>query len=331
MVDQTSAGHWIRRFLMEYATAERNLSANTCASYRDMLVLLLPYAAKRNGIATDALSVTDLSAELVRDFLVHLEKERQCCTATRNQRLASIHALARFIGEHSPQHIEWCTQIRMIPIKKGTTASLTYLEKSEVDGLLAAPDQSSKLGLRDHALLLFLYNSGARASEVASLQIADIDWHSKSVRITGKGTKQRRCPLWTTTLRHLRHLAGERPAEANLFLNCRGEPLTRYGIHTLVERYIAKLRTSMPSLQGKRISPHVIRHTTASHLLQAGVDINTIRAWLGHVSLDTTNIYAETDLTTKKRALATLARGSTRRSSGGWSRRPDLMTFLRSL
>ncbi|MGE3993514.1 tyrosine-type recombinase/integrase, partial [Pseudorhodoplanes sp.] len=103
------------------------------------------------------------------------------------------------------------------------------------------------------------------------------------------------------------------------------------GIHTLVERYIAKLRTSMPSLQGKRISPHVIRHTTASHLLQAGVDINTIRAWLGHVSLDTTNIYAETDLATKKRALATLARGNTRRSSGGWSRRPDLMTFLRSL
>lgn len=331
MVDRTSAGHWIRRFLMEYATAERNLSANTCASYRDMLVLLLPYAAKRNGMATDALSITDLSAELVRDFLVHLEKERQCCTTTRNQRLASIHALARFIGEHSPQHIEWCTQIRMIPIKKGTTASLTYLEKSEVDGLLAAPDQSSKLGLRDHALLLFLYNSGARASEVASLQIVDIDWHSKSVRISGKGTKQRRCPLWTTTLRHLRHLAGERPAEANLFLNCRGEPLTRYGIHTLVERYIAKLRTSMPSLQGKRISPHVIRHTTASHLLQAGVDINTIRAWLGHVSLDTTNIYAETDLATKKRALATLARGNTRRSSGGWSRRPDLMTFLRSL
>jgi len=217
MVDRTSAGHWIRRFLMEYATAERNLSDNTCASYRDMLVLLLPYAAKRKDMATDALSVTDLSADLVRGFLAHLEKERQCCTATRNQRLASIHALARFIGEHSPQHIEWCTQIRMIPIKKGTTASLTYLEKPEVDGLLAAPDQSSKQGRRDHALLLFLYNSGARASEAASLRIADIDWHSKSVLITGKGTKQRRCPLWATTVGHLRHLAGQRPAEENLF------------------------------------------------------------------------------------------------------------------
>jgi site-specific recombinase XerD len=292
MTDRSLLGHWIRRFLMEYAASERNLSPNTCASYRDMLVLLLPYAAKRKGVATDTLSVTDLSADLVRSFLAYLEQERRCCTATRNQRLASIHALARFIGEHSPQHVEWCTQIRMVPIKKGITASLTYLEKSELDSLLSTPDQSSSQGRRDHALLLFLYNSGARVSEAASLRIGDIDWHSKSVRITGKGNRQRRCPLWATTLQHLRHLAGQRPVEANLFLNRRGEPLTRYGIHTLVERYVTKLRASLPSLQGKRISPHVIRHTTATHLLQAGVDINTIRAWLGHVSLNTTNIYA---------------------------------------
>ena len=330
MVNQTSAGHWIRRFLMEYSTSERNLSANTRASYRDMLVLLLPYAAKRKGLTADALSVTDLSAELVRSFLVYLERERQCSTATRNQRLASIHALARFIGEHSPQHVEWCAQIRMVPIKKSMTASLTYLEKSEVDSLLAAPDQLSGQGRRDHALLLFLYNSGARVSEATSVRIGDIDWHSKSVRITGKGNKQRRCPLWEATLKHLRQLAGERPAEAHLFLNRRGEPLTRYGVHTLVERYVAKLRSSVPSLQGKRVSPHIIRHTTASHLLQAGVDINTIRAWLGHVSLDTTNIYAETDLATKERALATLARGKAPRAIGRWNR-PDVMAFLRAL
>jgi integrase/recombinase XerD len=197
--------------------------------------------------------------------------------------------------------------------------------------LLASPDQSSSQGRRDHALLLFLYNSGARVSEAASVQIGDIDWHSKSVRITGKGNKQRRCPLWNSTIEQLRRLAGQRPAEATLFMNRRGEPFTRYGIHTLVERYVATLRTSMPSLQARRISPHVIRHTTATHLLQAGVDINTIRAWLGHVSLDTTNIYAETDLATKERALATLARDSTRGTKAGWSRQPDVMAFLRSL
>lgn len=331
MTDRVSLGHWVRRFLLEYAASERNLSPNTRASYRDMLVLLLPFVAKSKGATVDMLAVTDLSGEVVRAFLAHLESERRCSTATRNQRLASIHALARFIGAHSPQHVEWCAQIGMVPIKKGVGTSITYLEKPEIDALLAAPDQSVSQGARDHALLLFLYNSGARASEAASLRIGDIDWHARSVRILGKGSKERRCPLWANTVEELRRLAGKRPDDALVFLNRRGEPITRYGIHTMVERYVAKLRTTAAQLRGKRISPHVIRHSTATHLLQAGVDINTIRAWLGHVSLDTTNIYAETDLATKKRALATLDRGRTRKASGGWSRKPEVMEFLRSL
>ena len=124
MGDRTALGHWVRRFLMEYAAAERNLSPNTCASYRDMLVLLLPFAARRKRAAVDELVVTDLSADVVRTFLTHLERDRQCSIATRNQRLASVHALARFIGERSPQHVEWAAQLRMIPIKKGVTASV---------------------------------------------------------------------------------------------------------------------------------------------------------------------------------------------------------------
>ena len=331
MTDQASLGHWLRRFLLDYATSDRNLSPNTRASYRDMLVLLLPFVARSKGTSVDTLAVTDLSAEVVRAFLAHLESERQCSTSTRNQRLASIHALARLIGAHSPQHVEWCAQIRMVPIKKGVANSITYLEKPEMDALLTAPDRSASQGVRDHALLLFLYNSGARASEAASLRIGDIDWHARSVRIVGKGSKERRCPLWANTVEELRRLVGQRPNEAPVFLNRRGESITRYGIHTMVERYVAKLRATTPQLRGKRISPHVIRHSTATHLLQAGVDINTIRAWLGHVSLDTTNIYAETDLATKKRALATLDRGQTRKASGGWSRKPDVMAFLRSL
>jgi integrase/recombinase XerD len=331
MTDRTSLGHWIRRFLLEYAASERNLSPNTRASYRDMLVQLLPYVAKRKGVSVDTLTVTDLSAEVVRAFLAHLESERQCSTSTRNQRLASIHALARFVGAHSPQHVEWCAQIRMVPIKKGIATNVAYLEKPEIDALLAAPDRSSSQGARDHALLLFLYNSGARVSEAASLRIGDIDWHARSVRIVGKGSKERRCPLWANTIEQLRRLAAQRPNDAHVFLNRRGAPITRYGIHTMIERYVVKLRTTMPQLRGKRISPHVIRHSTATHLLQAGVDINTIRAWLGHVSLDTTSIYAETDLATKKRALATLDRGRTRKTSGGWAKQPDVLEFLRSL
>ncbi len=331
MTDQTSLGHWVRRFLLEHAAAERNPSPNTRASYRDMLVQLLAYVAKRKRAAVEALAVTDLSADVVRAFLAHLESERHCSTATRNQRRSSIHAMARFIGARSPQHVEWCAQLRMVPIKKGVAASITYLEKPEIDALLAAPDRTSSQGVSDHALLLFLYNSGARASEAASLRIGDIDWHARSVRILGKGSKERRCPLWANTIEELRRLAGQRPNDAHVFLNRRGEPITRFGIHTMVERYVAKLLPTTPALLNKRISPHVIRHSTATHLLQAGVDINTIRAWLGHVSLDTTSIYAEIDMATKKRALATIDRGRTRKASGGWSRKPDVMEFLRSL
>jgi len=330
MSDKASLGYWVRRFL-EHVAAERNLSPNTCASYRDMLVQLLPYVAKRKRSAVDTLTLTDLSADVVRAFLVHLEGERRCSTATRNQRLSSIHALARFIGARSPQHVEWCGQLRMVPFKKGLASSVTYLEKPEIDALLAAPDRASSQGTRDHALLLFLYNSGARVSEATSLRIGDIDWHARSVRIVGKGSKERRCPLWANTIEELRHLAGQRPADAHMFLNRRGEPITRYGVHTMLERYVAKLRATTPQLHGKRISPHVIRHSTATHLLQAGVDINTIRAWLGHVSVDTTSIYAETDLATKKRALATLDRGRTAKARGGWAKQANVMEFLRAL
>ena len=147
--DRTSLGYWIRRFLLEYAASERNLSPNTCASYRDMLVLLLPYVANSKGASVDKLAVTDLSAKVVRTFLAHLESERQCSTATRNQRLGSIHALARFIGAHSPQHVEWCAQIRMVPIKKGVATSVTYLEKREIDALLATPVDRRA---REHAI-----------------------------------------------------------------------------------------------------------------------------------------------------------------------------------
>jgi len=215
MSDRASLGHWIRRFLLEYAASERNLSPNTRASYRDMLVRLLPFVARSKGAAVDKLAVTDLSAEVVRAFLAHLENERRCSTSTRNQRLASIHALARFIGAHSPQHVEWCAQVRMVPIKKGVITSITYLEKPQIDALLAAPDQSASQGARDHVLLLFLYNSGARASEAASLRIGDIDWHARSVRIVGKGSKERRCPLWANTMMELRRLAGQRPNECS--------------------------------------------------------------------------------------------------------------------
>jgi site-specific recombinase XerD len=244
--------------------------------------------------------------------------------------------LARFIAVHSPEHLEWCGQICAIPFKKAPTASITYLEKPEMDALLAAPDCSSAQGRRDHALLLFLYNTGARADEAAQLTIADLELarapkrDRSVVQIHGKGNKLRRCPLWPQTVNELLSLIGDRAPSERVFLNRRGEPLTRFGILTMVERHAKKVVQQMPSVATKRVSPHTIRHTTATHLLRAGVDINTIRAWLGHVSLSTTNIYAEVDLEMKAKALAACEVAETKPRKR-WGQDQALMAFLRSL
>ena len=331
MTGITLIGPWVRRFLLEYLVKERNLSANTRTSYRDMLVLLLPYAAAQLKKPVERLSVVDLSPELIRKFLTHLEQNRRCSAATRNQRLGALHALARFIGQNSPEHVDWCAQVRLIPFKKTFQPCITYLEKAEMDALLASPDRSTPLGQRDYTLLLFLYNSGARASEAAKLRIADIDWHAQCARIIGKGNKQRTCPLWPITMEQLHRIVAQRGPEHRVFLNRNGQSITRFGIHTLVERHTLRAATKAPSLGAKRVSPHVIRHTTATHLLRAGVDINTIRAWLGHVSLNTTNIYAETDLETKARALDTCVPSTEGINKKPWRKQPELMAFLRGL
>ena len=332
MINSASLGPWIRRFLLEHLVAERNLSLNTQKSYRDMLKLLLPFVVSKIHKSIDRLTVDDLSPQRIRLFLMYMEQQRGCTIATRNQRLAGIHALARFIAEHSPEHIDWCTQIRLIPFKKSSQPAITYLDKAEMMALLAAPDRDTAQGQREYALLLFLYNSGARVSEAAQLKIEDVDWYSQSVRIVGKGGKQRRCPLWSSTLGKLRDLAGDREASESMFLNRCHQPMTRSGIHALVKRCAAKACAQAPSLRSKKVSPHVVRHSTASHLLHAGVDINTIRGWLGHVSLNTTNIYAETDLETKARALASCTVADDERTERKqWRDQPGIMGFLRTL
>ena len=331
MNDLTLLGPWVRRFLLEHLVAERNLARNTQRSYRDALTLMIPFVAGKLHQAVDRLTVADVSADLVRLFLADLEEARQCAITTRNQRLAAVHALARFVGEHSPEHIAWCGQIRSVPFKKASKAVIPYLDKPQMDALLAAPDRQTAQGRRDHALLLFLYNSGTRAQEAAQLLVSELDLAGCSAKIRGKGGKERHCPLWPITVRELADLIADRSPTAPVFLNRCGHPITRFGIHTLVERYVRKAQIQMPSLATKRISPHTIRHTTATHLLRAGVDINTVRAWLGHVSLDTTNIYAEIDLETKAKALAKCEVGDPSKPKRRWREDPGLMAFLRSL
>jgi len=331
MVDKNLLGPWIRRFLMEHLVGERNLSPNTRSNYRDTLALLLPFTAKTIRKPIDRLTVEHISPDLLRRFLLHLEKDRHSSVATRNQRLAALHALAKFIGLHSPEHVDWCGAVRAVPFKKAPKASIPYLEKAEMDALLEAPDRSSALGYRDYAVLLFLYNTGARANEASSLTIGDLTFGSSpAVKILGKGSKTRHCPLWASTIKVLGPLIEGRASVEPLFRNRCGQPITRFGVYELVTRYSAKASAKTPSLRAKRLSPHTIRHTTAVHLLRAGVDINTIRAWLGHVSLDTTHIYAEVDLEMKAKALARCEVAAPR-SRAPWKTDRNLMAFLRSL
>lgn len=331
MKDNTLLGPWVRRFLVEHLVGERNLARNTQKSYRDALALLLPFSGKCLGRPIERLTVEELDVAMIQRFLSHVEKERHCAVVTRNQRLAAVHALARFIGEHSPEHVAWCLGVRAIPFKKAPKPTMTYLDKLEMDALLQAPERNAPQGPRDHALLLFLYNTGARVDEASRLVVADVvRGSSPSVRLVGKGGKVRYCPMWDSTAAALDHIIADRASRDAVFLNQRGQRLTRFGIHALIKRHTLQASRRVESLLAKRVSAHTIRHTTAVHLLRSGVDINTIRAWLGHVSLDTTNVYAEVDLEMKAEALShcDVPQGATPKR---WHKEPALMAFLKGL
>lgn len=321
---------WVRRFLVEYVMGERNYSPNTQLSHRDTLRLFLPFAAQRCRCAVDRLTFAQLNPHVVRQFIRHLEQVRHCGPATLNQRLVSLHSWARFVGINSPEHLEWSRQLHTLHLKKHTPAPMHYLEKEEMKALLAAPNRRDAQGFRDYALLLFLYNTGARVSEASRLIVEDLDLVFPVATLHGKGRKMRRCPLWKVTTAALRELMAGCAATQAVFRNRRGQPLTRYGIHILVKRYVRRAAVTTPTLRTKRVSPHTIRHTTAMHLLRSGVDINTIRIWLGHVSLQTTHLYAESDLKMKAKALARceaplLQTGHKRTAQKG------VMGFLRTL
>jgi integrase/recombinase XerD len=331
MRDNTLIGPWVRRFLLEHLVTDRNLARNTQASYRDMLVLLLPFLSQAQEQALDRLTIEDLSPSRVRSFLEYLEKERGCSSATRNLRLAAIHSLAKFIGMHSPEHVAWCAAVRAVPFKKTAKSTLSYLDKPEMDALLKASALHTPQRWRDYALLLFLYNSGARVDEAAHLTLGDITWgNSPAVRLVGKGNKTRWCPIWPRTADVLKALVAGRASHDFVFLNRLDQPLTRFGIYSLVRRAVARAGQALPSLAAKRISPHCLRHSCAVHLLRSGVDIDTIRAWLGHVSLDTTHIYAEVDLQMKANALAHCDLPNEVKTKP-WHTDPGLIGFLKAL
>jgi len=334
MPDGHLLGPFIRRFLLEEVVADRNLTLNTQRSYRDSIRLLLRFLHEHHALEPTHVTVEQVTAAVARTFLAHLEEQRGNSVSTRNQRLAAIHSLFRFVARQVPELVDHAAQIHAIPVRRSAAPTMAYLEKPEIDALLAVPDRQHAQGQRDYALLLFLYNTGARATETAELAVGAIVLDATpSARFLGKGRKTRTCPLWPHTAKTLRQLLGARldgPRDEPVFRNVRGEPVTRFGIHDLLARTVRKAAETTPSLRAKRVSPHTLRHTTAVHLLRSGVDINTIRAWLGHVSLETTNRYAEVDLETKAKALETCAVTNSDRTPT-WHKDKDLMAFLSSL
>ena len=304
MSDRTLLGPWVRRFLLEHLVAERNLARNTQCSYRDALTLLIPFVADRLHQSVDRLTLVDVSADLVRLFLADLEQSRQSTIATRNQRLTAIHALARFVGEHSPEHIAWCGQIRSIPFKRVSKAVIPSLDKPEMDALLNAPDRQTAQGRRDHALLLF--GAALRISEALSLTLADVDLPAGVLTIReSKFYKTRLVPMGPGLTSALSSYVSQRAKEHStkpnsaLFLTRKGTPLVRYTAENIFRRL--RVRAGVLRNDGGHYQPrlHDLRHSAVVHRLvswyRQGKDVQRLlpqlATYLGHVHIAATQRY----------------------------------------
>jgi len=298
----------LQRFLGQYLPIHRGLSINTVLAYRDTLKLLLCYAADRLKKPVDKLLVEDLDEPLVLAFLEHLEKERGCTPRTRNVRLAAIRAFFGFTAREEPALLVQSQIVRTIPLKRTPYPTIDYLEENEMQALLDAVGMHSRTGIRDRALLLLLYNTGARVSEVVQLALPDVRLDGvPQVKLLGKGRKTRICPLWPETAQDLRAYIPQRrpkdPAVQQLFLDANGHPISRFGIRHVIGKYAAQAHRTCPSIAAKTVTPHTIRHTTAMHLLRSGNDVNMVSYWLGHADINTTHVYVEIDMNMKRQMI----------------------------
>jgi integrase/recombinase XerD len=322
----------LQAFFTDRLIRQRNASGHTIAAYRDTLRLLLGYATERTGLAPSALDIADLDAPLIAGFLDHLERERGNSVRTRNARLAAVHSLFRFAALAHPEHAETIARVLAIPPKRFDRALITYLTEPEVDALLAACDPTTWTGRRDHALLLLAVQTGLRISELIGLTRRDVHLGlGAHVACHGKGRKDRITPLTNATVTVLRNWLSERHSVsgAALFPTRRGQQLSRDAIEHRITHYTAQAAARCPTLHGKTITAHVLRHTTAMRLLHAGVDTSVIALWLGHVSVETTQIYLHADLELKEQALA---RTTPTHSRPGRYQPPDnLLAWLEKL
>jgi len=321
-------------FFADHLLTAKGLRPASVRSYRDTMRLFLVFLAKERGTRISRLGLEDLSFEVVLGFLGYLEEQRGNHVRTRNQRLAALHTLFDYIASREPDMLGVCQRVAAIPMKRSAPAETHFLERDEVDQLLRRLPREGRLALRDRALFLFLYNTGARAQEVADLRVGHLDLGPHPlVRLHGKGDKWRTCPLWRQTAQLLVELlgpAGAADPEAPVF-RANGRALTRFGIYKVVRRYGGDLDDDRT---GRSVSPHIFRHTAAVHLLEAGVDVNVIRGWLGHADLTTTNRYAEINTRAKIEALRATEPSTSSAESRArpvWRDDQTLLTWLSSL
>lgn len=321
----------IQRFFTDRLCTQMEASRHTVAGYRDTFRLLMRFASARYGKPPVKLTVEDIDADLVGDFLVHGETARGNSARSRNTRLAAIRSFFRYVAMADPTWLLHCQRILAMPNKRYVRRAVTFLDAGEIAALLAAPDRTTWAGRRDHALLLLAVQTGLRASELVNLRCSDVELGSGAhVRCMGKGRKERCTPLRRDTAKLLKawisdHGNGDRP----LFPSIRGERLSRDALEHLVRKHCLTASRACPSLAMKRVTPHTLRHSTAMDLLHHGVDQAVIALWLGHESVTTTQIYIHADMRMKEKALARVAAPAT--SAGRY--RPDdpLLAFLEGL
>jgi site-specific recombinase XerD len=327
----------LRGFFADHLPRVRGASPHTVLSYRDTLALLLRFLAEKKMRPVVDLDLDDLDPDVLLAFLDHLERDRKSSAATRNVRLAAVHAFARYVASRHPEWIELCQRLLAVPFKRAQTRAVEYLEGEEFRAMLEATDRRTGDGRRDHALLLSLFNTGARVQEILDLRPLDLQLERPlQARLRGKGRKERLCPLWPQTAQALRTLITEQRLEdrspERLFRNRRGEPLTRFGVRYLLKKYARQALAAAPSLARKRVHPHTLRHSAAVHLLQAGVDLISISHWLGHASVETTNRYATVDLETKRAAIAKAGPiGSSTAALAAWRPDASVLEWLEAL
>lgn len=322
----------VENFFTHYLITERHLSPCTVASYRDTCRLLLTYLVAQNHRSASAQRLEDWDAPNILSFLAYLEKDRGCCARSRNLRLAAIHCFMKYVAQRSPEFLALASRVLAIPTKRHAQPLVGYLTASEVQAILDATDPTTFSGRGDRLVFQLLYNTGARVSELVALSRQDLLPNTcKTITLHGKGRKQRTLPLWSKTARQMRQWLDRLPPEpsTSVFANRSGTRLSRSGIEKRLRRAAQKAALTCPSLRGRRISPHVFRHTTAMHLLQAKVDISSIALWMGHENPVTTHKYVEADLEMKKKTLSRLKAPKGKLAT--FAPKDVLLAFLESL